>query len=365
MEGYLLRDPRGERGCRPLAEGLTEGETALQHAAAVAKSFDAAACFMTPVDRRTRVTVSMVEVIVERIRSHWEAEGCSVPAVLVIVDPLHRLLDPTRPEVEALGETLQQLLDLAQRAHAIVLFSSDTTKAAASGRNEAGGVKRGVELAHSVEMAFRGNYQLLHMPDVALGLITLRENDEHLPPEDATRLQREPAGTMYAEIVNAKARWDMPGRRAAYFLDPAMFRFRPTTSRNLPKERPLVDRIVEFIEGSPRCSENAVRKGVEGRDRAIRETIQQLLREDILRDHGTGTTGRRLQIAGTPHGTRAEQPRNNLTAQGEGQGVVPGGSSYGREPPRGTTSSAALRIEQEATQGELGELGDELRGATQ
>ena len=114
VEGYLLRDPQGPKGCRPLADGLTEGEGALVRAEAAAKGFEDAARFLTPIDRRTRVTIPELEEAVRRVRAHWRREGAVVPAVLVVVDPVHWLLDPARSEVEGIAQALQGLLDLAR-----------------------------------------------------------------------------------------------------------------------------------------------------------------------------------------------------------------------------------------------------------
>ena len=344
VEGYFLRDPKGERGSRPLMGGVTYGEDALQRAAIAAELFQEAARFITPLDRRTRVTVPDLQRIVAGVRERWDAEGAQVPAVAVFVDPIHRIVDPARAEVEALGEGVTRLMDLAHREDAIVLFSSDTTKVAASARGEAGSLKRGTDLAASVEMAFRGSYQLLHLPDVALGLVTLAADDENLQAEDRARLASEPPGTMYAEVINAKARWDKRGRRAAYFLDPAMFRFRPTTSRALPRELPLIDRICAYVATDPGCSENRVRRNVTGRTEDIRSAIQEALRDGRIRDEGTAGTGRKLHPGRNPHGTRAEQGGNNLGNRSEGPGAVPGGSPYRGEPPRGTTSDPAPEL---------------------
>ena len=340
VDGSLLRDPRGAHGCRPLGDGVTIGEHALAQAARAAQRFRDAARFITVLDRRVHVTVADLETAVHRIRASWEAAECEVPAVLVIVDPIHRLLDPTRPEVEALGVALPAILDLAQRCEAVVLFTSDTTKAAVYGRSDAAAKPSGEALAERTELAFRGSYQLLHMPDFALGLVTLSAQSEALSPEDAARLAQEPRGTMYAEIVNAKSRWSPVGRRAAFWLDPAKFRFRPTTSRELPRELSLAERVIVFVEANPDSSENAARKRVEGRDKAIRETVKSLLNADLLEDHGSSTTGRRLRKPGTPQGTRPEQPSEQPREQGEGREVVPGALPGRGEPPSGTTLSS-------------------------
>lgn len=294
VSGRLLRDPRGELGSRPLTSSVTYGEDARQHALKAADDFLEAARFMVCVDRRARVGLADLEIAVRVVRQQWVQQGCHVPAVLVIVDPVHRLLDPTRPEVEALGSVLPGLLEVAQRTDAIIVFASDTTNAAARARADTGKLSRGDELANAVEMAFRGSYQLLHLPDVALGLITIRRDDESLPPEDRDRLEREPQGTVYAEIVNAKSRWEERGQRAAYFLDPSLFRYRPAAARALPTDVPLRDRIVEFVRSHPKCSESQLRKGVVGRVEAVRETVVELLRAGVLVDHGSSSIGRRL-----------------------------------------------------------------------
>lgn len=296
VSGTLLRDPRGEYGCRPLVDGVTIGEDALEQAQRAAVGFQDAAAFLTCVDRRARVTIDDLGMAVRMLRAFWQQSGASVPAVLVVVDPVHRLLDPTRPEVEALGTVLPQLLDLAQRTQAIVMFSSDTTRAAASARADAGKLSRGDELANAVEMAFRGSYQLLHLPDVALGLITMRADDESLAPEDRERLEREPPGTMYAEIVNAKSRWESRGQRAAYFLDPALFRYRAAASRAMPSEMPLRDRVLEFVGANPGCSESRLREARLGGTHEVRKALVQLIGEGVVMDQGDANRGRKLYL---------------------------------------------------------------------
>lgn len=100
--GYLLRDPRGPHGSRPLGGGETVGEAALAAAASAAEAWSPAALHMTPIDRRTRVTLGDLSGIVRAVRGSWLRAGADVPAVVVVVDPLHRLLDPTRSEVEGI-----------------------------------------------------------------------------------------------------------------------------------------------------------------------------------------------------------------------------------------------------------------------
>lgn len=336
VEGYLLRDPRGERGCRPLADGLTEGEAAIERAAVAAEAFQEAARFLTLLDRRTKVSIETVRRAVRAARSEWQDRGAEVPMVFVGIDPGHRILDPTKPEVEAIGHMLPQVLDLAQQEDVVALVTSDTTKVAASIRKELGGIGRGEDLAALVELAFRASYQFVHTPDVALGLVTLRLTDDALSPEDRDRLSREPDGTVYAEIVNAKSRWDRVGRRAAYFLDPAMFRFRPTSSRHLRAEMSLEERIVDFVETHPGCSANDVRKGVKGGSTdAKRAALEGLIRSHRIEDEGDNVTGRRLHVAGSPHRSGSGQGQVNPQVKAEGQGVDLGAPPKGGEPPSG------------------------------
>lgn len=343
VEGYVLRDPRGPAGSRPLTSTETVGEAALMAARRAALECKEAAEHVTAIDRRTRVTISDLHECVRRVRASWEAVGANVETVVVAVDPIHRLLDPTRPEIEGLGEALTGLLDLAQAEAAIVMLTSDTTRAAASVRGSLGSLGRD-ELAAAVEMAFRGSYQLLHLPDVALGLVTMRADDEHLAAEDAARLEQEPEGTLYAEIASAKSRWHDRGQRAAYWLDPAMFRFRPTTGREMPQDVALEDRILEHVAEHPRCSEMSVRRGVKGRDTDIRTAVQKLLRTGQLLDTGDQRTGRKLERPGTPQGTAPEQGREQGWEQVETQEAVPGGSPLqGESPPLGTGSTPGPR----------------------
>lgn len=307
VEGYILRDPKGTRGSRPLTSEITEGDSALDRARVAAETFCDAAKFIYPIDRHEQVSVGAMVSLVEGIREAWESRGARVPAVLLFIDPIHRIVDRAASEVEALRLGMLALLDVTHRTGAIGLFTSDTTKLSALNRAEAGSKQRGDDLAREAEAAFGGSYKLLHTPDVALGLITLRPDDEHLPADVSERLRQEPEGTLYAELVNAKSRWDASGRRAAFLFDPALFRFRPTVTRELQGDRPLRDRILEFVAANPGCSENAVRKAVAGSDRAIRSEIQTLLGDQLF-DSGTGTTGRRLQIVENPSRTKAEQP---------------------------------------------------------
>jgi hypothetical protein len=305
VEGYLLRDPRGERGSRPFTDGLTYGEDALRRARAAAGAFQEAARFLTIVDKRTTTTVADLEEAVRRIRRAWEDAACIVSAVVVIIDPIHRLIDPTRSEVEGLGHLLPAINGLAHRQDAIVLYSSDTTKLAAASRSSVSAKERADELADAIEAAFRGSYQLLHLPDFALGLITVRSDDESLPESERARLSFEPKGTLYAEIGSAKSRWESRGLRAAYLFDPALFRFRATAPRTLSGERSVRNRILDFIAGNTSCSEHKVKKGVTGaRDATKVEIIRDLIGEGLVVDEGTKASGMRLRIAEKPDGPK-------------------------------------------------------------
>lgn len=352
--GYILRDPKGSAGSQHLAGGVTVGEDALKLARRSAEDFRAAAGFITVRDRRSRVTLDAITQDVRAARRKWEERDCTVPTVLVVLDPIHRLLDLTMSEVEALGVILPKCLDLAHREQVVVAFTSDTTKSAASSRKSAGGIGRGEDLAHLFEMAFRSNYQLIHHADVALGMVALREDDPNLHPDAAERLSREPDGTRYAEVVNAKARYDEPGRQAAFYLDPAMFRFRPTTPRRLSSEVSIDELVLEFVASHPGDSENAVRKGVKGKDTSIRKAVRDHLSSGRIVDRGDNRTGRQLYIAETPRGTGREQPREQPREQVDGHEAVPGGSSIGREPPTGTTPPHAHEAELDEGQQELG-----------
>ena len=287
VEGTILRDPKGPLGCRPLLDGLTYGQDALAQARDAAEKAREAALFIVPVEKGVQITAETLGEVAQEARRSWESQGCQVPTVLLVVDPLHRILDPTRPEVESTGMALQALMGIAQRERAIVLFSSDTTKAAAAGRGTLGSQAKEQVLAQQVEAAFRGSYQLLHIPDVALGLVTLRADDEGLSDEDRRRLELEPEGTIYAEVINAKSRWDKSGRRAAYFLDPAMFRYRPTTSRAMPGAGSLEERVRRYVTRWPGCSQAEIRRSVTGRTDAIRDAITSLLKAGELVDRGS------------------------------------------------------------------------------
>lgn len=347
VPGYVLRDPRGPVGSRHIAGGETEGMAALIHASRAAERARSAMEHMTVIDRSRHVSVADLGEIVRRVRAFWEAQGVEVPAVVLGIDPLHRMIDLTRPEAEGIGQALTELLNLAQRERVIVIMTSDTTKGAASARGAVGGLQKSEDLAAAVEMAFRGSYQLLHLPDVALGLVTMRADDEHLSADDRARLAAQPEGTLYAELASAKSRWHSRGERAAYWLDPAMFRYRVAAARQMPRKEPdLEERILEYIAANPGCSEAAVRRDVKGGTHEIRKALHLLIRAHRIEDRG-GDRGRELypawhrdpQNPHTAHSTGAVQGSVQGVRTGRGDRTCTEGLPLSGESPPSRTGS--------------------------
>lgn len=244
--GFLLRAPGGFEGSRQLPEGGTVGEDALERARAAAATFGDAARFLYVLDRRATFgnagPIADLQQRARAIREYWEGQGCAVPAVVLIVDPIHRLLETrAADETGAIADTLRELLDVthAPGEELVTLFSSDTTKGAAAGRG--GDAEKREE---ATEQAFRGSYQFLHVPDFALGLWTLDpfKSADGIPGPyfdrpgmpagwqlNTSSGQRDahPWRTVFAEVVTSKTRWSEVGTRPAYWLDRALFRFVP------------------------------------------------------------------------------------------------------------------------------------------
>lgn len=288
VEGFLLRDPKGERGCEPIAGcGVTEGENAREKALLAAEWFRQGARHMTVLDRSTRVTIDKLRAIVHQVRDEWDERGRPVRTIALFVDPVHQLIDRRRDAVEAIGEVLALLLEFVQTEKLIAILASETKFASASTRSLAGGRKT-EELADMVEQAFRGSYELMHMPDNAVGLLTLSADDENLDEEARERLQQEPEGTLYAEVVSPKARWQRRALRAAYHFHAAEFRFEPVQQRTAAGDAPLRDRVIEFIRRNPGCSQKMVRKGVAGATDLIIVEVNKLTMAGIVEDRKSG-----------------------------------------------------------------------------
>lgn len=208
----------------------TDGEFALWAARHAAERFRPAAELITPVDRTQRITgVQWLTNTVQAIRERWEREA-DVAAVILVVDPVHRLLDASMEETAAIGDTLGELLHLTQSERCITLFTSDTTKEALRAAGEGKSTPE-----QQAELAFRGSYQLVHLPDFIFGLRVLDPEKQN----QADQIGEQGAGyferghgapywaTVYADIVSPKTRWGKTGSKPAYWYDRALFRFEP------------------------------------------------------------------------------------------------------------------------------------------
>jgi hypothetical protein len=241
VPGNLLRAPAhyGQRG--------TE---AAQKAAAISGKLCAMGEFITPVDRTVHVDsgVSAVGTLgrqLERIREKWSATADITAAVLVL-DPVHRLLDASKDETGGLSEVLGALLSLTQSAGLVTILTSDTTKSAASTRNGTGAPSDKPEvddLEAQAEQAFRGSYQLMHVPDHVVMLRALDPKPGQPGGQPARdKIAASPVGpafnagrgtmrdewaTVFADLPSPKLRWGKVGDRPSYFYDRALFRFTP------------------------------------------------------------------------------------------------------------------------------------------
>ncbi len=125
----------------------------------------------------------MLGVLRERTaRTHPDREVWPI----LVVDPIQRWLDPETPEVEALSRLAEDLDAAADREGWIILATSDTTKASATGES-IGGVA-----------ALRGSMKLLHACDAVL-LLEPGERVEDAGTPRAARVEclksrRGPAG---------------------------------------------------------------------------------------------------------------------------------------------------------------------------
>lgn len=232
--GWLLRAPNSREGRQHLPGGVTMGTEALQAARLAAAALMPAMKLTTLLDRRARVpsgTTGVAEIgrRTAQVRKHWEEQGAIVPTVMLVVDPLHRLLDPSREEVSGLGEVLSALLDLTHEQGLLSWVTSDTTKRAV---DERGKEVKNEDLEQQAELAFRGSYQLMHMPDFAFALRTLRPDvEDHANkityPEFFEREEKTAWSTVYSELLSPKLRWWETGNRPAFWYDRALFRFVP------------------------------------------------------------------------------------------------------------------------------------------
>lgn len=244
QEGVLAR--LSGNGASPPAR-LQDGAFALWAARQVAEQMKASMEFITILDRRQPLhghPIMALREHVGRIRETWEKKGYEVAAVILVVDPLHRL-SPATEETAELGAVASDLLDLTHGEGLVTLFTSDTTKAAVDLRNA--GESGGSTLEQQGELAFRGSYQLVHMPDFALALRTLDpDREEH---EQQIRKAKEKSGvdfferpesdstwgTVYADLISPKLRWNKVGDRPAFWFDGALFRFVPIPRHRAPR----------------------------------------------------------------------------------------------------------------------------------
>lgn len=244
VPGRILRAP---------AHFPFEAPQAFDRATRAASAFRDAAQFITPIDRSVAVghgqsAVQTLGHYAERIRDQW-SKSADVQAIVLAVDPLHRLLAPDMDETSGLTEILGAVLAETQARDLVTIFTSDTTKSAAGARNNGSG-DSAPDLEQSAEQAFRGNYQLLHIPDHVLAVRTLDpEKAAHealfAPFREAykTRLGVQPAewATVFADLPTPKLRWGKVGDRPAFWFDRALFRFtpmeRPAKHTTMPTRR--------------------------------------------------------------------------------------------------------------------------------
>lgn len=258
------------------------GAASVRAALAAAPAFRQAAGFITPIDRtvslppfsdgRARPLVEYLKGVVDVVRRRWERDA-EVQTVVLVVDPLHRLLPPGVDEVSALSEVLGELLGLTQREGLVSLFTSDTTKVSAGNRSAStdqnGQGPRDLEA--EAEQSFRGSYQLLHVPDHAFAVqaldpgIGMSEAELEQPKYAARKRHRqelrshglwdaferrgytryEEWATAFAHLPSPKLRWGRVGDRPAYWYDRALFRFVPMPRPDSPG-RPRVSDGSEF-----------------------------------------------------------------------------------------------------------------------
>lgn len=245
VPGALLRAPKswagrqyepGPDGRIPARDGkeLNAGQVAIERAREAAARFRPAADFLTIADRTTPLgeyPVSTLERQALRAADRWEERGADVPGVVLVIDPLHRLGAQTEDTAE-LGAVLETVLNITHRNGFVTLFTSDTTKNAVELRTETAS-STAATLEQRAELAFRGSYQLLHIPDFAFALRALNpEREEEAGAIPAEYFERERGGspawaTVYADVVTPKLRWGKPGELPGFWYDRAIFRFEP------------------------------------------------------------------------------------------------------------------------------------------
>lgn len=247
VPGKLLRAP---------AHYGQTGDQAVRAALAVSGSLCKMAEFVTPIDRTVNVgagvaAVNALRVHLERVRERWQ-ERADVLATVLVIDPVHRLLDSSVDETRGLADVLGALLSVTQQAGLVTILTSDTTKSAAGQRN--GDKKEGETAADDdmearAEQAFRGSYQLMHVPDHVLMLDALdptrpahREKIDKSPVSAAFTAgrgeTRDEWATVFAHLPSPKLRWGKVGDRPSYWYDRALFRFVPISRPGLDRATP-------------------------------------------------------------------------------------------------------------------------------
>jgi hypothetical protein len=227
------------------------GEEAVRAAAKVSGPLCRMARFVTPIDRTVNVgsgatAVRTLGEHVQRVRDRWQ-ETADVSAAVLVIDPVHRLLASGVDETRGLSDVLGELLALTQRAGLVTILTSDTTKRAASNRSGNGDEKGDTasDELEQAEQAFRGSYQLMHVPDHVLMLRAL-DPSKYWGKE---KISKSPVGaeftagrgetrdewaTVFADLVSPKLRWGKVGEYPSYWYDRALFRFVPIARPSSP-----------------------------------------------------------------------------------------------------------------------------------
>lgn len=165
-----------------------------------------------------------LESLAAKVRGLKEKVGKDT--ALVIIDPIHRLLDYSRHETEALNEALATLLEYGHREKWVTVFASDTVKTARTDMAEAA-EKAGESLEDAAEKAFRGSYQLLHLPDFAFAIHKpSNQAKAPLPYHDLEKKAEPEWHRCFVELVSPKLRYWKRGDRPGFAYDPSLFRFK-------------------------------------------------------------------------------------------------------------------------------------------
>lgn len=135
---------------------------------------------------------------------------------VVVVDPIQRWQDSSKPEVEALNELVETLDALADEHGWIAFMTSDTNKDAA----KVATVRKSNEPERLASPAlFRGSYKLHHSADVVM---VLQPNPPSLPESVRADGTRE----SWAAVALDKNRWGPIDRQAFFKWERASGRFK-------------------------------------------------------------------------------------------------------------------------------------------